>query len=113
MLQQAGTMVRQGIHRVTRLREARELARAAAIRRQVRGLLAQDPAPVTFQRKVAIVDALRADYPVEAICAELCLSSQLYYADKTRDADQRWRRLLIGEATLECTRSSTVAARGA
>jgi hypothetical protein len=46
---------------------------------------------------VAVVDALRADYPVEAICAELAISSQHYYVAKARAADLRWRRLLAGE----------------
>lgn len=77
-------------------REARELARAAAIRRRIRSLVhpATDrPARTTL---FAIVDALRTRYGVEAVCAELSLAPQDYYAEKSRAAEQRWRRLFSG-----------------
>ena len=82
------------MHYALCVREAVELSRAAQIRRRIRTLLAESKEPASFARLVGIVDALRGRYRVDAICAELPISPQDYYAEKSRLADQRWRQLL-------------------
>jgi hypothetical protein len=76
------------------VREAVELSRAAEIRRRIRALLVDVDEPPSFARLVGVVDALRGRYRVDAICAELPISPQDYYAEKSRLADLRWRQLL-------------------
>lgn len=79
------------------VREALELSRAAAIRRQLRALRGDDDDRLALPRLVALVDRLRGRYGVEAVCAELPITAQQYYAEKSRTADQRWRRLLAND----------------
>ena len=76
------------------------LARQAdQIRRRIRALLADAKEPPSFARLVGVVDALRGGYRVDAICAELPISPQDYYAEKSRLADLRWRQLLGASPT--------------
>ena len=82
------------MHHALGVREAVELSRAAEIRRRIRTLLADATEPQSFVRLVGVVDALRGRYRVDAICAELPISPQDYYAEKSRLADRRWRQLL-------------------
>lgn len=74
-------------------REARELARAALVRRRVRALYAITGPRPTREVLVAIVDSLRGRHGVDAVCAELPISPHEYYAAKSGCDEPRWRRL--------------------
>lgn len=76
------------------VREVRELAHAALVRRRVRALYAITGPHPTREMLIAIVDSLRSRYGVDAVCAELPIGPQDYYASKSSGADSRWRRLL-------------------
>jgi len=75
-------------------REARELARAAVVRRRVLALFAVTGPQPTRAVLVAIVDSLRRRHGVDAVCAELPIAPQEYYAVKSDSVDPRWRRLI-------------------
>ena len=88
-------------------REARELARAAQVRRRIDELSGSATSRPALEMLVSIVDALRSRHGVEAVCAELPLAAQDYYAVKARTADTRWRRL-FGHAQAQRSAGSSV-----
>lgn len=97
MLLGRNTLARLMALATVRGREARELARAALVRRRLSALLAITGPRPTRDVLVAIVDSLRARHGVEAVCAELPMASRDYYAMKSGAMDTRWRRL-VGQA---------------
>ncbi|MFO1395104.1 MAG: hypothetical protein U1F09_15210 [Steroidobacteraceae bacterium] len=88
-------------------REARELASAARVRRRIDELIGSTTPRPAPEMLVSIVDALRPRHGVEAVCAELPLPAQDYYAAKARAADARWRRL-FGRAPAQRSAGSSV-----
>ena len=80
-------------------REARELAHAVLVRRRVRALYAITGPRPTREVLFAIVDSLRARHGVDAVCAELPIAPQDYYAAKSGTDEARWRRLLAQART--------------
>ena len=100
------TLVRLKALATISTREARELAHAALVRRRVRALYAITGPRPTSEVLVAIVDSMRGRHGVDAVCAELPIAPQDYYAAKAVGDEPRWRRLLAQARTQRSAGSS-------